>query len=424
MINSWECSNGAKLVVEDIDYLRSAAVGVYIKVGSRHENPGLMGASHLIEHMLFKGTPSLTACDIAEKLEGMGGQLNAYTGKEYTCVYARTLDEDIFEAMDIVFDMLFNSCMSPQDLDTEREVVMEEINTYEDTPDELIHDVFARQYWAGHPMGNPILGSLESVGNMDREAMITYYRSCYVPANMVIAVAGNVDNLKVRDYLEDKLKDRNGSVCGLADTKPVENSPFITLVPKEVEQIQICLGVPGLSYLDDERYTQTVLNSILGAGMSSRLFQKLREELGLAYSVYSYPATYSDTGLFSMYIGTSRSKVAQFCAVLNEEIERFVVQGVTADEILRTQKLTKSSIAMSLESAMNRMTRLGKSMMMYDRIISPEEVIAKISQVTPEMVQELAARLLRPELFAIAAIGDERALPLVETEYKKWWGHK
>lgn len=422
MINNWKLGSGAKLVVEDIPFLRSAAVGVYIKVGSRHEKPGLIGASHLIEHMLFKGTPSFTARNIAEIFEGMGGQLNAYTGKEYTCLYARTLDEDIYAAMDIIFDMLFNSCMTRQDLDTERRVVLEEINTYEDTPDELIHDVFARHYWEGHSMGYPILGSLESIGEMDREEMFAYFRAYYVPANMVVAVAGNVDNLKIKDYIEMKLEPYCRPAAREMDTKPPENASFISLVPKDVEQIQICLGVPGSSYWDEDRYTQTVLNSILGAGMSSRLFQKLREELGLAYSVYSYPSSYSDTGLFSIYIGTSRGRVPQFCEVLNQEIELFKARGVSPEEILRTQKLTRASVAMSLESVMNRMTRLGKTMLMYDRVISPEEFIARIDAVTTAMVQEMAEKLLRPELFALAAIGEESALPLVEQEYRKWWG--
>jgi predicted Zn-dependent peptidase len=241
---------------------------------------------------------------------------------------------------------------------------------------------------------------------------------------MVVSVAGNVDHLQVKEYVEGKLDVHQGPAPLVVAQNPGDYTAFVNLVPKEVEQIQICLGVPGLSYHDEERYTETVMNSILGGGMSSRLFQKLREELGLAYSVYAYPANYSDTGLYSIYIGTSPGRVEQFSAVLYEEIVRFTAQGVTQEEINRTQKLTKSSVAMGLESVMNRMTRLGKTVLMYDQVISPEEVIARINAVTPAMVQDMAQRLLRPELFALAAIGEKSVLPLVEQEYKKWWGKR
>lgn len=424
MINNWNLNSGAQLVIEDIPYVKSAAVGVYIKVGSRHETSKLAGASHFLEHMLFKGTPERSARDIAEAMEGMGGQLNAYTGKEYTCVYARALDEDIYATMEIVFDMLLNSMMESKDFDTERNVIIEEINMYEDTPDELIHDVFARKFWDGHPMGNSILGSLESITAMNRDELYKYYKKYYIPANIIVSVAGNVDPARIKDFVENKL---NGYQPGTQLTsleKPVKSQSFIKMVPKDVEQIQISLGVPGLSYRDDNRYTQNVMNSILGGGMSSRLFQKLREEMGLAYSVYTYPASYSDTGLFSIYIGTSASRVDQFCAALNEQLHLFMEQGVSQEEINRTQKLMKSSISLGLESVMNRMTRLGKSVLMYDQVVAPEEIIAKVYAVEPSMVQQMAQRLFKPELFSVAAIGSEEALPVIENEFKKWWGAK
>ncbi|MFA7078102.1 MAG: pitrilysin family protein [Syntrophomonas sp.] len=424
MINSWDLNNGAKLVVEDIPYVKSAAMGVYIKIGARHEPPHLAGASHFLEHMLFKGTPSRTARDIAESMEGIGGQLNAFTSKEYTCVYARTLDEDIYTAMDIIFDMIFNSLLAARDLDTERNVIIEEINMYEDTPDELIHDVFARKFWEGHPMGNSILGSAESITAMNRDELIKYYKQYYVPANMVISLAGNIDVTKIRDYVESKLDSQTGPAPLFTPERRPGSMPFVNLVSKDVEQMQICLGVPGISYHDEDRYTQNVMNSILGGGMSSRLFQRLREELGLAYSVYSYPANYSDTGLFSIYIGTNPTRIDQFCTAFYEQMEQFVAKGVNEEEVRRTQKLMKSSISLGLESVMNRMTRLGKSVLMYDHITTPEEIIEKIYAVKPDMVQEMAQRIFKPELFSIAAIGDQEVLPLVEQEYQKYWGKK
>ena len=424
MIYRWELGNGAQLVAEDIPYVKSASIGIYIKVGSRYEPPNLAGASHFIEHMLFKGTPERTARDIAEDMESMGGQLNAYTAKEHTCFYARTLDEDIFTAIDILFDMLFNSLLIPSDFDVERQVIIEEINMYEDSPDELIHDLFARKFWEGHNLGNSILGTSGSIGAMDREELYNYYRQYYVPANMIVAVAGNIDPLRIKDYIEEKLSGNEGPAPVGSWEPPQTNQPFIKMVPKDVEQLQICLGVPGMSYHDEDRYIQNVMNSILGGGMSSRLFQKLREELGLAYSVYSYPANYSDTGVFSIYIGTSPAHIDKFCRNLYEQIEQFVEQGVTEQEVSRTQKLMKSALYLGLESVMARMTRLGKAVMMYDDIMTAEEIISKIYAVDAAMIQDMGKKLFDRQLFSIAAIGNKDTLPGVEQEMSRWWGNR
>jgi len=422
-----ECYNlntGGKLVIEPLPYVKSAAVGVYIKVGSRHEKAGLEGASHFIEHMLFKGTEQRTARDIAEGMEEMGGQLNAFTAKEYTCLYTRTLDEDIYSAIDIIFDMLFNSTMASKDYDTEGKVIIEEINMYEDTPDELIHDVFARNFWQDHPIGNSILGTLQSIGAMNRDELVNYYREYYVPANMIVAIAGNIDVLKMRDYIETKMSGRQGKAPLAVPQETFKYVPFVKLVPKDLEQIQLCVGVPGISYQAEERYIQNVLNSILGGGMSSRLFQRLREELGLAYSVYSYPANYSDTGLFSIYIGTSPARVGEFLSTFYEQMDEFIRHGVSQQEIARTQKLMKSSISLGLESVMNRMTRLGRSVLMYDQVISTEEIIEKVSMVDEKQVQEMANQLFKAESFSLAAIGDGGVLPGIEAEFYELWGKR
>ncbi len=422
MINCWSLSSGGKLVVEEIPYLKSAAIGVYIKVGSRNESPDIAGASHFVEHMLFKGTEKRTAREIAETFEGMGGQLNAFTSKEYTGIYARTLDEDIYQAIEIVFDMLFHSHFNEKDFNTEREVVIEEINMYEDAPDELIHDVYAQKFFAGHPLGFPILGTLETITNMQRDVLFNYYRQHYLPANMVFAVAGNVDENKIREAIEKQTAQLIGKVVESILQIPEPTTSFINLLPKEVEQVQICLGVPGISYHSSDRYTQNVMNSILGGGMSSRLFQSLREERGLAYSVYSYSSSYVDAGLYTIYIGTGPGKVAQFYEALYEQLQEFVDKGVSSEEITRTQKLMKSSIFLGLESVMNRMTRIAKSLLMYDEIVAPEEVIERIYGVTADMVNDFARQMLKPESFSMAAIGDKQVLQSVEQEYLKWWG--
>lgn len=423
MINYWILPNQARLVVEEIPYVKSAAIGVYIKIGSRHEKEDMAGASHFIEHMLFKGTEKRSARDIAESFELIGGQLNAYTSKEYTCVYARTLDENLYEAIDIIFDMLFNSCFADKDFNTEKGVVMEEINMYEDTPDELIHDLFNKGLWCNHGMGRPILGNLDTVANFSREEVYDFYKRNYVPSNMVISIAGNVKAEKVKEKIEFYLSGFSGENSPLryGKDKPYATVPFINLLPRDTEQIQICLGVPGISYFDGDRYTQHVMNSILGGGMSSRLFQTMREELGLAYSVYSYPSNYSDTGSYSIYIGTGASKIKQFFSALYEELNSFINEGVSEEEVYRTKQLLKANMYLGQESVTNRSSRMGKSVMMYGEVVPVEKVMEEVLKVTPEMVKELAQRLWRPEVVSLAAIGPEKVLNEVQEEYEKWF---
>lgn len=421
MINCWNLSRNTTLVVEEIPYLKSAAIGIYIKVGSRHEPEHMAGASHFIEHMLFKGTEKRTARDIAECFERIGGQLNAFTAKEYTCVYARTLDENIYLAADVLFDMIFNAKFAAKDFATEKEVIIEEINMYEDTPDDLIHDVFARKLWIDHPMGSSILGTMDSVGNVNNDELFDFYKSSYIPSNMIISVAGNIESSKIRETVEQYLEKQPQGEISLRQQKPDKYVPFINLVPKDTEQVQICLGVPGIDYHDNNRYTQNVMNNILGGGMSSRLFQALREELGLAYSVYSFPSNYSDTGSYSINIGTGPGKVAKFFEALFDELEKFISQGVKEEEVQRTQQLIKSNMYLGLESVMNRMSRMGKSMLMYGDIVPVEKVIEKIYRVDTKMVKDFAAQLLEKQDFSIAAIGSNNVIPVVEQEYKKWW---
>ncbi len=422
MINYWKLNNGARLVIEEIPHIRSAAIGIYIGVGSRQEPEGMKGASHFIEHMLFKGTERLSARDIAENFEGMGGQLNAFTSKEYTCLYSRTLDENILEAADILFDMVFDSKFHLRDFETEKGVIVEEINMNEDSPDDLIHDRFARRLWFDHPMGSSILGTLATVSSFSRDDVYGFYKSTYVPSNMVISVAGNVNALEMREKIEEHLAHQVNFEVDFPYTNPHDYQGFIDLMEKDTEQVQICVGVQGISYNDDSRYTMNVMNNIFGGGMSSRLFQKLREELGLAYSIYSYPSNYSDTGAYSIYIGTGQNKIAQCFEALQSQTEYLVTHGITREELQRTQRLIKSSMYLGLESVMNRMSRLGKSVIMYDQIVSPEEAINRIMQVNEQQIKDLAVKLLGSQAISVAAIGPADVMTEVEKQYKKLWG--
>lgn len=423
MITYTTLEQGSRLVIEEIPYLRSAAFGVYVRVGSRDEIPELEGCSHFVEHMLFKGTSRRNAREIAEAFEGIGGQVNAFTSKEYTGVYVRTLDEDIYEGMDMIFDMLFDSQMVEKEFKTEREVIVEEIGMYEDTPDELIHDIFAGHLWSKN-MGHSILGTIASLNAVSREDLYDYYRQFYQPRNMVIAVAGNVDRQRIAEAVNRRIDEFSGNKeSSVRDNNlAAEVGPsFVATVAKEIEQVQICVGMPSIDYFNESRYTQNVFNTILGGGMSSRLFQSLREAKGLAYSVYSVPSTYSDTGLFAINIGTGQTKIGEFFESLHGEISSLLKEGVTEEEIIRARRQIKSSVLMGMESVMNRMTRLAKAVLMYDRVVTVDEVIEKVEGVDRGMVDEYARGLFNEGRFSMAAIGDKKVLPDVEQEFNRWW---
>lgn len=421
MITVHQLGNGAMVLVEEIPYVRSAAIGVYVKVGSRNESPEINGISHFIEHMLFKGTSSRSAKDIAEIFEEMGGQLNAYTSREYTCYYTRILDENMDEAMDILFDMLYDSTLNPKDLDVERGVIIEEINMYEDTPDDLVHDVFSQTVFSDHAIGRPILGHADIIESLEPSVIQRYYRKHYRPQNMIIAVAGNVKTDEVIQRLENYRGYHEGPMEAEPETLP-DFGHGVNLVTKDTEQVQICLGVPGISYLDDRRFAQNIMNSILGGGMSSRLFQKIREEKGLAYSVYSYPSSYRDTGTYVIYVGTSVGKIPDFFSILGDELKSFVSQGVSEEEVQRTKNQIKASMYLGMESVMTRMNRLGKSQMLYGKVPPLEEVMEKVFAVTPQMVQTYAEETLGRGVYSLASIGDKEALACVQEQYNQQWG--
>ncbi|NLV16927.1 MAG: insulinase family protein [Syntrophomonadaceae bacterium] len=413
-----ETINGAKVLIEELPYVRSAAVGVFIRTGSKHEPPELGGISHFIEHMLFKGTSSRSARQIAEVFEGMGGQLNAYTSKEYTCFYARVLDENIELAIEVLFDMLFDSAINQKDVENEQGVVLEEINMYEDTPDDLVHDLFAQAIFSGHSLGSSILGSEKTVSSFTAGTVKDYYRSYYHPSNMVVSVVGNVNTERILEKIAD-LRGYSECIQSIPEIPapfPVQNHK---LVAKDTEQVQICLGVPGISYFDQRRYVQNVMNNIIGGGMSSHLFQTIREEQGLAYSVFSYPSTYKETGTYAIYVGTSPSKVGRVFDLLNDGLYHFITEKVTADEIKRTQDQIKAGLFLGMESVMTRMNRLGKSELLYGKLVPVEEVINKVYQVTPEMVQDFARDILGQGGFTVASIGESKVLPVVEEGVKR-----
>ncbi|HWJ02165.1 MAG TPA: pitrilysin family protein [Verrucomicrobiae bacterium] len=396
--------NGVRIVTEEIPHVRSVAIGLWVGAGTRDEGEDNQGISHFIEHMLFKGTADRTAKDLAESLEAVGGQLNAFTTKEYTCYYAKILDEDLDLAVDVLSDMYFNSRFEPKEINKEKRVVIEEIKMYEDSPDELIHDIFTQDIWKDHPLGKPILGTTTSIEGMNREKILSFMDKNYTPENLVIAVAGKIDHKQICEKLAPIFGQFQGSRVRNLEVKPTAH-PTVKHVAKETEQIQIILGVPGLAQDDPQIYPLHIFNNILGGGLSSRLFQEIREERGMAYSVYSYHSTFVDSGLFAVYAGTSPENSEPVIRCILQELAKLKVEGITQLELERTVAQIKGSLYLSLESVNSRMSRLGKNELCFNRIITLDEVVDKISRVQLADVKALAQTMLDPKLLSLTTIG-------------------
>ncbi len=404
MVNRVILDNGVCILTEEIPHVRSAAVGFWVEAGSRDEADAAAGVCHFIEHMLFKGTENRSAKDIAEALDRVGGQLNAFTTKEYTCYYARVLDEHLELAVDILTDMLFNSRFTPEDVERERNVIVEEIKMYEDTPDELVHDVLAQALWHKHALGRPVIGSAGVIQNLSRGALLDYYDRYYRHGRFVIAVAGNVKHEQVTGLLGRIFGDVPAGGAPRVVTAPHPNQG-VECRGKETEQVHLCIGSQGLRLDDDHIYVLQVLNTLLGGGMSSRLFQKVREQLGLAYNIYSYHSSYRDTGLFGIYAGLSRENVSTVLDIVLDEVNDLRDGGVSEEELTRTKEQLKGNFLLSLESVNARMSRLGKSQLYLGRVQAPEEIVAELARVKSEQIATVCDQIFRRDKLSLASIG-------------------
>ncbi|MCL2766411.1 MAG: insulinase family protein [Peptococcaceae bacterium] len=420
MFHKTVLDNNTHILVENVPHVRSVAVGFWVDVGSRYEVDENNGVSHFIEHLLFKGTEKRTAKQIAEALDAVGGQLNAFTTKEYTCYYARVLDEHFELAVDLLSDMLFNSKFAQEEIDRERNVIIEEIKMYEDAPDELVHDIFAGSMWQGNALGRPIIGTAEVIESITRDQILEFYHDHYKPGNLVLTVAGNIDQTLATDRLRQIVDSKSGQVPerSIIIPAPVRN---VVCRNKDTEQVHLCVGTQGVSLEDKNYYNFQVLNTVLGGGISSRLFQEIREQRGLVYSVYSYHSSYRDTGLFCVYAGLSKQNVDEVLELVFKQIEDIRVNSVTADELQRAKDQIKGNLLLSLESVSSRMSRLGKSQLYLGRVISPDEVVEKLNKVSLADIQELAKSMLSPDKFSMATIGpwnDSDLLGKVLDKYK------
>ncbi|HET6167526.1 MAG TPA: pitrilysin family protein [Marmoricola sp.] len=396
-------------MTEQVPGVRSAAIGVFVGVGSRDETPALNGASHFLEHLLFKGTDSRSAMDISSALDSVGGEFNAYTAREYTCYHARVLDEDLPMAVDVLGDMMTASVVAPEDVEAEREVILDEIAMHDDDPDDVVHNLFAATAWHGSPLSRPIAGSAESIRALTRSQVDRYYRSRYVAPAMTVAVAGNVEHQHVvrlvkkafsrRDFLADV--DARPLPPRLARTPRSTKSGEVS-TSRAFEQVNLVLGMRGLTRSDERRYALGVLNAAFGGGSSSRLFQEVREHRGLAYSVYSFATSYSDAGMVGVSAGSLPSKSDEVLDVVRAELARVVESGLTQEELDRGRGQMRGGLVLSLEDTGSRMTRLGEVELFQDRLLSLDEVLARLDKVTLDDVNALAADLFsRPETLAV-----------------------
>jgi predicted Zn-dependent peptidase len=396
--------NGVRILVEPVTYVKSASIGLWCHTGSRHELVAESGITHLIEHMLFKGTASRTAKEIAEAIEGRGGSLNAFTDKEATCYYCRVLSEDTENGIEVLTDMMIHSLIDPTELDREEKVVLEEIKRSEDEPSDHVHELHVMGRWGDHPLGRPVLGTPDSVAGFRRMDITHYLGRRYVGDNIVLAVAGNVDPeavVKAADKVLGKIPAGGGDEPLAAPTSMVAN----LFVEKDVEQVHFCLGTEGLSLYDDDIYVLAVLDSVLGGSMSSRLFQEIREKRGLVYSVGSYLLNYSAGGLLTVYGGTSPTNWEEVQELVDKEFAKVRAGELEADELARTKNYLSGNIVLALEGMSGRMMRMSRNEINHRREIPIEETLGRINAVTADQVTGLAQRLLSPENVSITAIG-------------------
>jgi predicted Zn-dependent peptidase len=397
--------NGIRVVTEPMPELRSVAVGFWAGTGSRDEPEPLAGASHFLEHLLFKGTANRSAQDIAEAVEAVGGEMNAFTTKEYTAYYIRILDESLDLALEILSDVVWSPAFRPDEVDCERQVILEEIRMHEDTPDELVHSLFAEALFPGLTIGREVLGKDETIEAMSRDEIAAFHADHYKSGNIVVAAAGNVTHDEVVEAVGNRFAgergDRDGRV--LTNHRP---AGALRVLTRPTEQAHLVLGMTGLSRSDPDRYALSVLNHVIGGGMSSRLFQEVRERRGLAYSVYSYRAAFEDTGMFAVYAGTAPSRAKAVLDIVNGELDRLVDErGVDPGELERAKGHFKGQLALSLEGSSARMERVGRSELTSGEVLGVDELVARIDAVGPEDIARVIDRVLTGAPRVLAAVG-------------------
>jgi predicted Zn-dependent peptidase len=399
-----EFENGLRLVSEHLPHVKSVSVGIWVNIGSRDETAREAGISHFIEHMIFKGTERRSALQIAKEIDQVGGMSNAFTSKEFTCFHAKVMSDHLKMVTDLLSDIFLGSLFTPDDLERERQVILQEIRMLEDTPDEMVHVLYSQNLWPGHPVGQPVMGTCDSVSAIGREDILDYLQRAYVPPRIVISAAGDLEHELLVELMGPAFGALKSTTIEPKETPP-NSSPGLHVIRKDLEQVHICLGTEFPSILDERRYTAALLNILLGGNMSSRLFQEIREKRGLAYSVYSFFSAYQDTGMLGIYAGVEPHQTVETVKLILAELEKFRKGDLEQSELRAAQEHLKGSIILGSESVDNRMTRLAKNEMTYGRHIDFDEIIQAIKAVTVEDVVKLAMDHLLPERLTMTVLG-------------------
>jgi len=410
--------NGLLVLTESIPHVRSVSMGVWVDSGSRDEPLALNGISHFVEHMVFKGTTSRSAQQLAREVDSIGGNLDAFTGKESICFNIKVLDENVVPALDLLTDLVLHPTFTPEDITRELGVIREEIKMDEDSPDYLVHETFTQNFWKDDPLGRPILGTAKTVSSFTQQVVFDFYASRFTPRNMVFSAAGHLDHEAfVAQVAEHFSGLAAGSDSPLVRLPAPATHAHITLKRKKsLEQVQLCLGVPAPPVDSPDRYAVYLLNTMLGGGMSSRLFQAIREEKGLAYSIYSETSPFRDTGALSIYAGTSAGKTAEVLRLTIEELRRLKEVTVPEAELKRAKDQLKSNIVLGLESSSSRMANLARQEMYFGRFFSVDEIVAEVDAIAPAAVQTLARELFRPEAIAVTMLGNLGSLSVTRAD--------
>ena len=393
--------SGLRIVTEEIPGVRSAAYGIWVNVGSRDESPKVAGASHFLEHLLFKGTKTRSALDISSSIEAVGGEMNAFTSKEYTCFYARVIDTDLPMAIDVISDLITSSVGREEDVEAERKVVLEEISMRDDDPSDLVHELFGETFYGDTPLGRPILGTVDSIKSLSRNTIFNYYKKRYLPQDIVVAVAGNIKHQKVVDQVIKAMSRDNFLDNPKTDFKLRPNTLVrraqkqnVGLLNRKTEQAHLFLGMPGVARDDERRFAMGVLSAALGGGMSSRLFQEIREKRGLAYSVYSYAQQFAGSGFIGFYAGCNPSKATEVVSIIRDVLHDVANNGLTHEELQRAQGAVRGALVLSQEDTGSRMSRIGKSELVYGQIMSFDEILKAVADVSSADIRGLANEIL------------------------------
>ncbi|HKU24207.1 MAG TPA: pitrilysin family protein [Candidatus Sulfotelmatobacter sp.] len=404
--------NGLTIITEQMQHIRSASIGVWLQTGSRDEDAPWNGISHFIEHMVFKGTKHRTAEEIARQVDSIGGNMDAFTAKECICFNVKVLDEHVPTALNILSDLVLNPVFDAADIVRERGVILEEIKMDEDNPDYLVHEIFTQNFWKDHPLGKPILGTKETVKRFERDTVLDAYTHRFAPGNIIVSAAGNLDHDSFVDLVTGHFEQMRPMKNGFHSSAPKIVSRITLRNKKALEQVQLCIGVPAHPIAHERRHAGYILNTLLGGGMSSRLFQNIRERQGLAYSIYSDLNPYRDTGCLAVYAGTSLASASKVVQSVVSEFRRLKSEPVSDEELRRSKAQLKGSLMLSLESSTSRMSNLARQEMYFDRFYDLDELIARIEAVTAEDLTVLANEFFKTESVAVTALGNLNGLKL------------